>query len=273
MTKNRFINKTVVITGASSGIGQAAARQFAGEGARVVLAARSKERLEAVARNIGGEERALAVPADVADLEQASALLEKAEKHFGAIHILVNNAGCNFRGAVETKQPSELIRIVDLNLRTPIALCRFVLPYMRRAGHGAIINVASLAGRIPLADEATYSATKFGLRAFTFALAEELKGTGITVSAVSPGPVDTGFIMSEIDEVPDIVFSQHISSAQDIAALILDCADDGRPERAVPKLGAYLATAGYLFPWLRQVLKPLMERKGRAKKAIYQGKG
>ena len=267
----RFAGKVVVITGASAGIGAAAARRFVAEGARVVLAARGVSELEGLARELGVE-RALAVPTDVSDAAAARALLERAVAGFGAVDILVNNAGYNRRGAVEHVPAEDLARIVDVNLRAPIVLTRLAIPYLRRAGGGAIVNVASIAGRIPLPEEATYSATKFGLRAFTFALAEELQGSGITVSAVSPGPVETGFILRELEDVPDVVFSQPMSSADEIAKLILDCAADGSIERAHPASTAYLATLGYLVPQIPRLLRPLLERQGRAAKRAYIAK-
>jgi len=267
----RFVGKVVVITGASAGIGAAAARRFAAEGARVVLAARGARELETIAREIGTE-HALAVPTDVTDPTAATALLDRAVATFGGVDVLVNNAGYNRRGPVEHAPAEELARIVDVNLRAPIVLTRLAIPHLRRAGGGAIVNVASIAGRIPLPEEATYSATKFGLRAFTFALADELEGSGITVSAVSPGPVETGFILREVEEVPAVVFSQPMSSADEIAALILDSAADGTLERAHPTSSAYLATLGYLIPQIPRLLRPLLERQGRAAKESYIAK-
>lgn len=266
----RFQGKTVVITGATAGIGAEAARRFADEGAKLVLAARGAEGLDRMVAELKDRCEVIGVPTDVADPAACRALLERAAEAFGDLHVLVNNAGYNRRGALEQYEADELARVVDVNLRAPIMLSRLVLPYLRRAGGGAIVNVASIAGRIPLADEAVYSATKFGLRTFSHALAEELAGTGVTVSAVSPGPVETSFILDELDDVPDVVLSQPMSTAGDIAALIVECAVDGQVERTAPRLSGYLATAGYLFPALRRVLLPVMERRGRQAKERYR---
>jgi len=259
----RFEGRVVVITGGSTGIGRAAAQQFVAEGARVVLAARGAAALHEAVEALGPE-RALAVPTDVTDRASASALLERAAEGFGAIHVLVNNAGHNARGPFEDRELDGLLQTLDVNLRAPVMLSRLVLPHLRRAGGGAIVNVASVAGMVPLPEAATYSGSKFGLRSFSLALAEELRGSGVTASVVSPGPVDTGFILGE--DVSDVVFSQKMSSPEQVATLILDCAADGRPERVIPKASGWLATTTYVFPSLRRVLRPILERKGRAAK-------
>ena len=264
----RFADRTAVITGASTGIGEATARRFAAEGTRVVLAARNADALEAIAESIGTD-RALAVPTDVTDRDALMALLEWSEQRFGRIDILVNNASYYDRARVEDAEPDELIRTVDVNLRAPMALCRLVLPYLRRAGGGAIVNVASLAGRVPIAGAAAYGATKFGLRVFSLALAEELAGTGITVSAVSPGPVDTDFFSGGLDDIPDMMLLLPMTSADRIAGLILDCADDGKRERVIPWYGGWTATSGYLMPWGKRLARPLLERIGRRHKRQY----
>ncbi|MCB1166352.1 MAG: SDR family NAD(P)-dependent oxidoreductase, partial [Leptospiraceae bacterium] len=214
---------------------------------------------------------AKAFPADLSDPKVYDKLLKFAQKQFGRIDILVNNAGVNYRGAV-TEIKEDLGQIIDLNLRAPIALTQKALPYLKQNGGGAVVNIASLAGRVPLPDEATYSGSKFGLRAFTLALANELKGSGVTASIVSPGPIETGFILTEIDDVPPLVFSQPMSTADQVAALVLKSAADGKPERVIPLSGGILATVAYLWPGLRQLLVPLLERKGRKVKARYKAK-
>lgn len=271
MAGRRFEDRTVLVTGASSGVGAEAARQFAKEGARVVLAARSAPALESLAKEIGGD-RAVAVPTDVADLEALRALVRRAVEVGGRIDVLVNNAGVNHRGALEEVESGPLAQIVDVNLRAPIVLSRLALPHLKRATKGAIVNVASIAGQIPLPHEATYSATKFGLRAFSFALAEELRGSSVTVSVVSPGPIDTGFLLSDLEHVPDVVFSQPMSSAEEVARAVLDCAADGRVERTLPRASGILATAGYLVPELPRLLRPLLESQGRRAKERYREK-
>ncbi|UCH30703.1 MAG: SDR family oxidoreductase [Myxococcales bacterium] len=267
---SRFDGKTVVITGASSGIGEACARKFVNEGARVVLAARSKEPLDRLAAELGGQV-AEAVPTDISDVGACKNLLQQAVSRFGSIDVLVNNAAHNTRGNFENVPLEDILQIVHVNLRAPMVLTRIALPTMRAQGYGTIVNVASLAGRIPLDEEAPYSATKFALRIFSFALAEELRDTNIRVSVVSPGPVDTGFITdpSVIETVPPIVFAQPMSTADEIAGLILDSAADGARERAKPAFSGKLATLGYLVPAMRRVLMPVMERKGVREKKKY----
>jgi short-subunit dehydrogenase len=192
-----FTARTVIITGASLGVGRATVEHFHRDGANVVLVARRAEPLQAAAAALDPE-RVLTVPADVADNAALARVIEATLERFGNIDGLVNNAGAHARGKLATREAGELSNMIDINLRAPIVLSRMVLPHLRERG-GFIVNVASLAGKVPLDGAATYSATKFGLRAFSLALAEELRGSNVTVSVVSPGPIDTGFIMDELD--------------------------------------------------------------------------
>ena len=258
-----FNNKTVIITGGSEGVGAAAARKFAAAGANLMLVARSRKNLDAVAEQLREQTRVEVFAMDVSDAEDCVNLFKKTEYEFGRVDVLVNNAGYHERGLVESVAADDLGRMIDVNLRAPIVLTRLALPYLREAGGGAVINVASLAGRTPVPGSATYSASKFGLRAFTYALAEELRDTRIKLAVVSPGPIDTGFIMSDIDNVSDITFSQPLSTADEVAQAILDLCGNQQRELSMPRISGFLTTLSYLMPWLGRAIKPALERKGQ----------
>jgi hypothetical protein len=257
-----FKDKTVIITGGSEGVGAAAARKFAAAGANLMLAARGKKNLESIAEELRGKTRVEIFAMDVSDPDVCVDLFKKTEVEYGRVDILVNNAGYHQRGPAETVDAKDLGKMIDVNLRAPIMLSRIALPYFRDAGGGAIINVGSLAGRTPVPNSATYSASKSGLRAFTYAMFEELRGSGIKIAIVSPGPIDTGFIMSDIDQVSDLTFSQPISTADEVAQAILDLCGNKQREKTLPAISGLLTMLTYLMPWLARVAQPLLERKG-----------
>lgn len=258
-----FKDKTVIITGGSEGVGAATARRFADAGANLMLVARGKKKLEVIAEELRERTRVEIFVMDVSDADACTDLLKKTEFEFGQVDVLVNNAGYHARGPVDAVSPEDLGRMIDVNLRAPIILTRIALPYIRDAGGGAIINVGSLAGRLPVPGSATYSASKSGLRAFTYALAEELRGTRVKLAVVSPGPIDTGFIMSDVDKVSDLTFSQPISTADEVAQVILDLCGNNQREVSMPWTSGVLTTLSYLFPWLSRGLRPALQRKGR----------
>ena len=267
-----FENKTVVITGASAGVGAACARLFAGHKAKLVLVARGEAALNTIADELRPQCEVLTVVMNVASNEDCLALLEKAEAAFGAVHVIINNAGMHARGDLSTISPMDVAAMVDINMRAPLLLSCAAIPYLQRAGEGAIVNVGSLAGRAPLQGAATYSATKAGLRAFSYALADELRDSGISVGSVSPGPIDTGFIMDEIDAVEDIVFSQPMSTAEQVAEGILAVATGQEIEVVLPAASAKLTHISYLFPKLRRRLRPKLYEQGRKNKEKYRNR-
>ena len=267
-----FNGKTVIVTGGSEGVGAATARAFAKLGTNLVLVARGKKKLELIAEELRASTRVVTIAMDVADPDACASLFKKAEFEFGNVHILVNNAGYHERGPVETVDADDLGRMIDVNLKAPIILCRLALPYIRESGGGAIINVASLAGRTPVPGVAAYSASKSGLRAFTFALADEMPDTKIKLAVVSPGPIDTGFIMSDIDTVVDLNFSQPISRAEEVADEILKLCSNSKRERSMPPVSGLLTTLTYLFPWLGRFMRPVLERKGHRVKRRLKAK-
>jgi len=193
-TKSRgfFRDKAVLITGASSGIGEDAALGFARQGARVALLARRKDLLENLAERItrdGG--RAFAISCDVTNREEVNAATALAARAFNRIDILVNSAGLLISDPVEKMRREDLERMMNVNLYGAFNMIQAVLPIMRRQGAGSIINIASLAGRRGLSPLGAYCATKFAMVGLTEALRMELFGTGIRVSLVMPGVIDT----------------------------------------------------------------------------------
>lgn len=264
-----FKDKTVIITGGSEGVGAATARLFAEAGANLMLVARNKKNLEAIAEELREKSKVEIFAMDVSDADACVDVFKKAKFEFGRVDILVNNAGYHTRGNIEAAEPAELARMVDVNLRAPILLTRIALPYLRESGEGAIINVGSLAGRVVYPGAATYSATKAGLRFFTLGLSDELRGSAIKIGLVSPGPISTGFIMEDMDKVSDITFSQPMSTAEQVAQSVLDICGNNVLDEAIPKRSGILATVIGLMPWLGRLLRPSLERKGqRVKKAL-----
>lgn len=258
--------RRALVTGASAGVGAEVARQLAAAGARVAVAARRADRLAAVAEPIG----ATPLVADVDSVAACSELIERAVAALGGLDILVNNAGVHHRGNFADQSAAGIAAMVDVNLRAPLVLSQAALPHLRAAPSGAIVNVGSVAGRMPVPGSATYSATKAGLRTASHALAEELRGSPVSVSVVSPGPIATDFILADIDAVTDLTFSQPMSTPADIAALVLACIEDGRVERTRPASTRVMTTLGSLFPALPRALRPVLAAKGRRAKARYR---
>ena len=184
--------RVAAITGASSGIGEATAEALAREGAAVALGARRKDRLEGLADRIESEGgRALVLEADVSDEGQARGFVETAHKELGGLSILINNAGVMLLGPVEGADPADWRRMLEVNLYGVLWCTHAALPLMREGGGGDIINVSSTAGRRADAGAAVYNMTKWGVTGFSEALRQEALHSGIRVTCVEPGFVET----------------------------------------------------------------------------------
>ena len=184
--------KVAVITGASSGIGEATARQMAAEGAKLALVARRHDRLVALADEIekaGGE--ALPIEADVSDHGAVEALMAQAQGRFGGVHILINNAGVMLLGPVDGGDVKEWERMVDVNVLGLLYCTREAIPIIRDSGGGHIVNVSSVAGRTANLGAGVYNFTKWGVVGFSEALRQEALHSNIRVTCVEPGFVDT----------------------------------------------------------------------------------
>jgi short-subunit dehydrogenase len=188
------VEQRALVTGASSGIGAAFARGLKARGERLILVARRAERLERLAEELGGEEWAVALPADLRDADAAIRLRDEVAARGLAVDLLVNNAGLGHT-APFIEQSSEVVRaMLDVNIRALVELTHALLPGMRERGQGRIVNVASNAAFQPVPFLTVYAATKAFVLAFTEGLAEELRGSGIQVQALCPGLTRTEFL-------------------------------------------------------------------------------
>jgi NADP-dependent 3-hydroxy acid dehydrogenase YdfG len=184
--------RRILITGASSGIGEATALAVAAEGGAVALGARRKERLDELAARIEGEDgRAVAIEADVADEAQARSLVETAAGELDGLDGLVNNAGVMLLGLVQGADTDQWRRMIDVNLLGLLYCTHAALPLMRDGGGGDIVNVSSVAGRIAAMGSAVYNMTKWGVNGFSEGLRQEALHLGVRVTLVEPGFVDT----------------------------------------------------------------------------------
>ena len=261
-----FEGKVALVTGGSAGIGLAVARGFVAGGGRVALVARTEARLREAVESLGGEAKAVAFPLDVSDLEALEALPQRVIDRLGGLDVVVNNAGVNRRGPIMRFTARELAEVITTNLTAPVVLTRAAAPLVREGG--VFVHVSSLAGLVPVPHYAAYSASKAGLRAFSRSANAELRERGVRSCVVSPGPVDTGFF-GDISQVPDIVFSQPMSTAKEVAEGVLRCIREDHVEIAVPWAAGKLATLGYLSPRLQKLLQPILAKRGAAKKRAY----
>lgn len=187
------MEKTAIVTGASSGIGKAIANKLADEGMNVVLVARSEDKLNELALKVNRkyENRAIAIKADISIREEVEEMVVQAKKKFGEIDIIVNNAGQMLSAAVTDGKINDWEQMIDVNIKGVLYGVHAVLPEMisRKSGH--IINISSVSGKEVTKRSTVYSATKFAVRAISTGLEKELAHTGVRVTNISPGMVDT----------------------------------------------------------------------------------
>lgn len=218
--------KTAVVTGASSGIGEATARLLAQRGCNVALAARREDRLEDLAAELG--EGTLAVPTDVADPAACEALVSRAVERFGAVDVLVANAGLGLYGSIPDGDPEDWRRMFEVNVLGVLHATRAAVRHMLERGSGDVVIVSSLAGRrVPRADGTVYAATKHALTAVAEGLRMDVSGRGVRVINVEPGLVRTEFPESQSQSADQYYAEKEYSpiEAEDVAAAILYAVD------------------------------------------------
>ena len=255
--------KTAVITGASSGIGRAAALEMARRGVNVVLGARRAEPLEqtaAACRALGVT--ATAVTTDVTDPEQCRRLIASADR----VDVLVNNAGFAIFDAVAEADAGELRSMMDTNYFGMLHCTQAVLPQMLARGEGAIVNVSSITGIMGFARMGGYRATKFAVIGLTEALRDEVLGRGVRVALVCPGTTETDFfVKAERGKMPGASRLILGVKPEKVARAICNAAEDGRYRRILPLFAAMYMRLKELFPRLAHLfmrrVSALMERR------------
>lgn len=259
--------KVALVTGAYGGIGAAVARLLARAGAAVALTGRDEAALAGV--DLGpGEGRALRLALDVGDPAAWEAVVRRVLAERGRLDVLVNNAGVVAPGALESLPAAEVERQVRVNLLGAAFGCRAVIAAMRAGGGGAIVNVASLGGIVPMPFEAVYCATKYALRGLTFALRAELAGSGIQVSAVSPDSVETRQLLEELEhDEASLSFASPALPPEAVAEAVLRAVRTGRPEVLVPAASGLLARLVAAFPGLVLWILPFLRRAGARRMA------
>lgn len=252
MKLKKLSDQVVVVVGASSGIGRATALKFASRGARVVVAARGEHGLESLVEEIG-EDRAIAVVADVCDPEQMKALAEKAKQRFGCIDTWVHNAAIYFVAPFESMRPEEFRRVIEVDLLGCANSVMAALPYLRRSDGASLICVTSIEGRCAFPWHAAYAAAKHGVIGMLDALRVELldQQVPISVTNIMPAAVDTPFFSKGRSKIgvkpgaPGPVYEPDI-----VADAILHAAEHPIRDLVVGGAGVFYATARQLAPAL-----------------------
>jgi len=253
--------KVVLVTGASSGIGAKVAALLAERGAIPILTARSVDKMRQLSAAISGEHAVYEM--DVRSEEQVRETIARVVDRYGKIDVLLNNAGYGEFVRFDEAPISHFREMMDVNYLGIVRCTHAALPYMLRAGQGHVVNVASMAGKMATAKSTAYSATKHAVLGFTNGLRQELKGSGVAVSAVNPGPIDTPFF-ERADPSGQYVrnLSWFIMSPDKVARAIVSVIERQRPELDLPWTASVGAKFMLLFPRLGNALfGKLMNRK------------
>lgn len=240
-------NKIVVITGGTSGIGAEMARQLVKEGAVPVITGRSQDRLQQMADQLGGSIGVYAF--DVRNEVSTKNAFEQIEQKYGPIDVLINNAGYGVFETFVNTPIDKFMDMMDVNYMGIVRCTKAVLPGMIKRGHGHIVNIASIAGKMGTAKSTGYSASKHAVLGLTNSLRQELAGTGIKVTAINPGPIDTPFFATA-DPSGNYVknVKAFMLKPEKVAEVVIRAIKRGSAERNIPNLFAFGVKLSQLFP-------------------------
>ena len=253
-------SSTCLVTGASSGIGVELARELAKRGHGVTLVARRKDRLTKLAKELSAEHgvRAETIASDLSSAAARKRMVRTLEDRGLEVDVLVNNAGFGSAGRFQSLDAEAELRMVRTNVEAVVDLCSTYVPTMVERGRGAVLNVASVAAFQPVPRQSTYAATKAFVLSFTEGLHVDLKGTGVTATALCPGPTKTEFgdaagIPDELFEIPGLVYT-----AEEMAVAGVRAMERGRRSVVPGATNLVGAVGGRLMP--RALVLPLIDR-------------
>lgn len=257
------MTRRALVTGASSGIGEAVARVLASEGYRVALLARRRDRLDRLAAELSPVEAGphVVLPCDLTDFNAIEGAAARLEDEFGGLDLLVNNAGIGYRAKVEELDPEELRRVFDTNVFALLLTCKAALPLLRRGDRPVVINVSSVVGRRGIPGQAGYSASKAAVCSIGEALRVEWAEEDIAVVTLNPALTATGFFQAQAnpEQLPDPDMGT-AAPAEDVAREVLSLDREPRPERSLRWKWRLLGILSILAP--RSADRMLVKRLG-----------
>lgn len=257
--------RVIIVAGGAGGIGAATCELLSSLGGHVVVANRKNDRLKSLLEKFEqGDIGALFVDVDLRFSDEWGKLIEIVMAEYGRIDVLINCVGNLFTGSFESLHDEAILDAVHTNLLSTFYGAHSVIPVMRSQGHGHIVHVGSLGGIVPMPHESLYSSLKFAVRGFSLSLGEELRGTGICVSLLSPGSVRTRMLDVEAtDDRSTISFIQKPMTPETVAAAIVQTIQRPRQEVILPRMSGIPAFILNCFPRIFSLLYPLMNRMGR----------
>ena len=248
-----------IVTGASSGIGRAVAKELARQGSKVVCMARREDRLQSLAKEIEGAGGAVVtIAGDVTDAEVRQRGIEAAISHFGGLDILVNNAGVGAVGPFESSDPERVRRIMEVNFFALVEMTRLALPHLKQGRTPIIVNVSSILGRRGVPHNCEYAASKFAVHGFSESIRAELAGSAVDVLVVSPGTTQTEFFDHVLESKGGPKWPEHAAvSADAVARATVRAIRRGSHEITPYLWGKVLVLMNRVSPWF---VDKLMER-------------
>ena len=263
MARRSLKNLRVVITGASSGLGNSIAKQLDAAGAKLLLTARRADRLESLANLL--DSKPILCPGDVTSSAHRDSLVEACQSEWNGLDVLINNAGVGAMGSFCDAHPSRLQRVMDVNFFAPAELTRLFIPMLKQSDRAVIINVSSVLGHTAVPDKSEYCASKFALHGFSDSIRGELAGDGIDVILVSPSTIKTEFFDSAVEDTTNTDWQRRPGMTPDyVATQTIKALKSGSREVILPLNGKLFVWFDRLFPGLSErMIRRFFEKQNK----------